>query len=41
MFGQTLKRTFDKFIRGKLKLGNRRIAPRNITVFRRRNYDPV
>jgi hypothetical protein len=36
-----LRRTFNKIIRGKLKLGDRRKAHRNTTDFRRRAYDPV
>jgi hypothetical protein len=39
--GQSLKRTIDKIIRGKLKIGNRRKAHRNSTDFRRRAYDPA
>jgi hypothetical protein len=37
----TLKRTFTKIIRGKLKIGDRRKAARNDTTFRRRAYDPA
>ena len=39
--GQTLKRAWDKLLRGKLKIGDRRKAHRNYTDFRRRAYDPV
>lgn len=41
MLGQTIKRTFNKVVRGKLKIGDRRKAHRNDTENRRRVYDPA
>ncbi len=41
MRGQTIKRTFYKIVRGKLKIGDRRKSHRNDTEYRRRDYDPV
>ena len=41
MLGQTLKRTFERIFRDKLKIGDRRKAARNDTIYRRRAYDPA
>jgi hypothetical protein len=38
---ESLRRTFTKLLRDKLKIGDRRKAARNDTTFRRRAYDPA
>ncbi len=41
MRNQTIKRTLEKVVRDKLKIGDRRKAHRNDTENRRRGYDPA